>query len=233
MGKTNAAIAAFNRGIVSPLALGRVDLERLRLAAETCVNWLPQVLGPMSLRPGLGYVGATKNNAAARCAPFVAATADAQMLVFSDDVMRVLKNDAYVMRPSVSTAVTNGDMGSGTGWSTTLTGGATANFNINGNLEMNCVNRGGKAVVGQTVTVSGANQNVAHGLRVVVSRGPVTFRVGTAGGDDSYVRTTTLRTGTHSLAFTPSGNFHLEIEINDDTYRYVDSVTVEAAGTLE
>jgi hypothetical protein len=233
MGKTNAAIAAFNRGIVSPLALGRVDLERLRLAAEECVNWLPQVLGPMSLRPGLGYIGATKNNAIARCAPFVAATADAQMLVFTDTTMRVLKNDAYVTRPPVTTSVTNGDMSGGGGWSTTLSGGATATFNVNGSLELNCPNRGGKAVVGQTVTVIGANQNIPHALRVVVARGPVTCRVGTASGDDSYVRTTTLRTGTHSLAFTPTGNFHVELETSDDTYRYVDSVQVEAAGTLE
>jgi hypothetical protein len=52
MGRTNASLLAFNRGEVAKLALARVDLERMRLSAETQVNWMPTVLGPMMLRPG-------------------------------------------------------------------------------------------------------------------------------------------------------------------------------------
>jgi hypothetical protein len=234
MPRTNALISAFNRGLVSPLALARVDLDRLRLAAESSVNWLPQVLGPMSLRPGLGYIAATKSNAVCKPIPFVAATTDAQALLLTNIVMRVLKNDALITRPSVSSAVTNGGMTSGTGWTVTATGDATATFNVTGtNLELNCPSLGGKVTVGQTVTVAAPDQNVVHALRVIVTRGPVTFRVGPTSGTDTYVKTTALQTGEHSLAFTPTGNFYLEMENSDDTYRYIDSVQVEGSGTLE
>ncbi|MCW5747734.1 MAG: hypothetical protein KIT36_16215 [Alphaproteobacteria bacterium] len=232
MARANVPIAAFNRGIVSPLALARIDLERLRLCAETCVNWMPQVLGPMSLRPGLGYVAATRDNAACKPIPFVAATTDAQMLLMTGQTMRVLKNDALVSRPSVATVVTNGDMSSATGWAATGLGGATASWG-SGLVELHCPNRGGKITIGRSVGVALADRNVLHAVRVVVVRGPVTFRVGTASGDDSYVRTTTLRTGTHSLAFTPVGDFYVEAESDAEVRRYIDSIQVEAGGILE
>lgn len=232
MPRANAPIGAFNRGIVSPLALARVDLERLRLCAETCVNWLPQVLGPMSLRPGLGYIATTEGNQVCQPAPFVARTNDAQMLLFTDQIMRVLDDDVLVTVPSVSTTVTNGDFSSLTGWTTTSTAGATA-ASTGGQLELNCPNRGGRIVVGRSVTVAAGDQNVKHYLRVTVVRGPVTFRIGTAAGDDSYQKTTTLPTGTHKLGFTPTGNFYVEVESTSETYRYVEEVVVESAGTLE
>jgi hypothetical protein len=53
---------SFNRGLVSPLALARIDLKRLALSADISTNWMPRTLGPMMLRPGLGYVLETRND---------------------------------------------------------------------------------------------------------------------------------------------------------------------------
>lgn len=223
------------RGIVSQSALARVDLERLRLCAEEMTNWMPETLGPMSLRPGLGYLGSTKSDAQAKTIPFINATNDTALLEMTNATMRVWVGDELVSRPSVSSTVTNGDMSSGTGWTTTSSGGGTATFGAlgGGQLKLACPNRGGKIVVGRSVTVSSGDQNVLHAVRVVVTRGPITFRIGTISGDDSYVTTTTLRTGTHSLAFTPSGNFYVEMASDYEAERYIDSVQVESAGVME
>jgi hypothetical protein len=69
MARENALQFAMNRGEVSRLALGRVDNDRVRVSAETMVNWLPKTLGPMTIRLGLGYLGATRSNLFARPAP--------------------------------------------------------------------------------------------------------------------------------------------------------------------
>lgn len=225
-------VSSFNRGLVSALALGRIDLERLRMCAETCLNWMPHVLGPMSLRPGLAYIDTTKNNAVAKTIPFIAATTDAVMLVLTDSVMRVMKDDAYITRPSVSTTVTNGDMSSSTGWTVTSSGDATGTF-AGGLLTLACPSRGGFVTVGRSVTVAGGDQNVVHELKIIVTRGPLTFRCGTASGDDSYVTRTELRTGEHHLAFTPTGNFYVEFESDTEAERIVDSCQVSASGVME
>ena len=62
---------AFNRGLISPLALARVDLKRSALSAEEQTNWMPRTLGSMMLRAGWQYIGSTASNAAARYIEFV------------------------------------------------------------------------------------------------------------------------------------------------------------------
>ena len=67
MSRQNLAFLAFNRGIISALALARIDLKRMALSAAMMVNWMARTLGSMMLRPGLGYLGSTYTNSAARC----------------------------------------------------------------------------------------------------------------------------------------------------------------------
>jgi hypothetical protein len=50
-------LLAFNRGVISRLALARLDLKRPKLSAEEQTNWMARSLGPMSLRPGLKFLG--------------------------------------------------------------------------------------------------------------------------------------------------------------------------------
>jgi hypothetical protein len=63
--RTEVAKLAFNRGLVSRLGLARADIKRLQLAAETQTNFDSRVLGAMSLRPGWGYLGSSRNDAKA------------------------------------------------------------------------------------------------------------------------------------------------------------------------
>lgn len=108
MASMSESILAFNRGLISRLGLARSDVKRLALAATTMTNWIPRVLGSMSIRPGLGYIGATKSNLAERMVPFKFSVSDTAMLEFTNLVMRVWIDDALLARAAVSSAVSNG-----------------------------------------------------------------------------------------------------------------------------
>lgn len=233
MARVNAALLALNRGEISRHAMARVDLEKLRLSAETQVNYLPLVLGPMMLRPGTGYLGSVRNNAEATIRPFVFDNNDTAILEFTNQVMRVWINDALVSRVTVSTTVTNGDFSSGTGWTLTATAGCSATIS-GGVLTLTTSARGGLTTCSRSVTVAGGDLNKEHGLRIVVTRGPVTFFAGSTSGGSQYIGRTTLDTGTHSLVLTPTSSpFYVQFESNDRRAKIVDSIQIDSNGVLE
>jgi len=138
-------------------------------------------------------------------------------------------DDALVTRPAVSSAITNGNFSSATGWTNGSTDGATATV-VNGFLRLEAIGRGGLALFKQQVTT--ATPGVEHALRIVVNRGPVTFRCGSTDGGDEYIGETELKTGVHSLAFTPSGSYWVQLQSDHRQEILVDSINVEAAGVL-
>lgn len=201
------------------------------MAAEEMTNWVPRVMGSMSLRPGWKYISSTRSNAVAKLFPFIFASDDTAQLEITSDVMRVRIDDELIARPSVSAAVTNGSFTSDvTGWTDSDEAGATSQWQAGGYLALQG-NGTNAAIRDQQVTVS--NTGTEHALRIVIARGPVLLRVGSTSGDDDYISETTLGTGIHSLALTPSGNFHIRLFNRREFNALVDSVTVEAAGTME
>jgi hypothetical protein len=120
---------ALNGGEVSPLALGRVDLSRMRISGETYLNVIPRVIGPIQARAGFAYLGTTDGSGIARNIPFIFSATDTAKVELSDQKIRVWVDDALISRNSVSTVVTNGDFDSSTGWTLTTTGTGVANIN--------------------------------------------------------------------------------------------------------
>jgi hypothetical protein len=221
---------SFNRGIVSTLAGARMDLERLRIAASRMTNWMPRVLGPMMLRPGLGYINALRANERGIGIPFVFSTTDAAEIELTDEYLRVVVDDVVITRPAVTAAVTNGTFGADvTGWTDSDEGAATSVWATGGYLSLTG-NGADAAIRDQQVTVNQAGTE--HALRVIVERGPVTLRVGATAGADDYIGETSLGTGSHSLAFTPTGNFHIRLMNRRRGAALVDSITVEASGDM-
>lgn len=232
MAKQETLLYAFNRGIVSPLALARVDLKRLALSAATQINWMPRVMGSMMMRPGLQYIGATASNAASRDIPFIRSSTEQAALEFTANLMRVWVDDVLITRPTVTSAVSNGNFDSNlTGWTDNDDSGGTSDWVAGGYMGLTG-NGTAAAIRDQTVTVAAGSQNVEHALRVVIYRGPVTIRVGTSTSDDSYVAETELQTGDHSLAFTPTGDFNIRFKSTLKRQVLVDSCNVEAAGVM-
>lgn len=222
---------AFNRGVMSTLGLARIDIDRMGMSAEIQTNFMPRVLGSMMLRPGMKYIGSNANDAACRMIPFVFAEDDYALLEVTDSNTRVWIDDAVVTRPAVTSAVANGTFDSAlTSWTDNDEAGATSSWATGGYMALlgDDTNR---AIRSQEVTT--VETGVEHALRVVVARGIVVIRVGSTAGDDDYISSTSLGAGTHSLAFTPTGNFFIEISSVLSYTVLLDSITVESSGVME
>lgn len=204
MGKVNALTHLFSAGEVSRAALNRVDKEIIRLHAERQENIVPHSIGKAGMRPGFQFLDEALGNVQPRLVPFVKGVDDTALLELTNGALRVRVDDEIVSRDAVTATVTNGDFSSATGWTTAVTGAATATIS-GGMLTLAAPARGGKATCSQEVTVADADIGQEHALRINVTDGPVTLRVGGLAGGDEYIEETSLSTGEHSLAFTPTG----------------------------
>lgn len=231
MGRIRVYHHSFNTGVQDKTALARTDLERMRLAAEVQTNMMPMATGPGFMRPGLEYLSSTDGNSITRLKEFVFGATDAALMEFANQSLRIRNSDVLITRPAVTAAVTNGNFSSGAGWTLSATDGATATVS-GGFLNLTAGARGSRASATQTVAVN--QQGVEHALRVVVDRGPITFRCGSSSGGDEYIAETTLLTGEHSLSFTPTtANFYIQFLSEDRNLKRVNSITVEGAGVME
>lgn len=231
MAETQALLAALNAGEISRLALARVDLAKLRIACEQQSNWLPHVLGPSMMRPGLWYTGAsTASHAAGWLGEFYFDESTKVLLVATANGLQFFFNDAYLTRPAVTAAVTNGNFDTDlTGWTDSDEAGATSSWIAGGALSLAGTGTN-YAYRDQQVTVN--EVGVEHALRVIIDGGTVVLKVGTAAGDTTYLDVT-LAAGTYSLAFTPGGaSFWIRLGANTTYASRVNSINVEGAGAV-
>lgn len=231
MAEELAPIAVFNRGIVDPRALGRIDIKRVALAAEIQTNWMPRELGSMTMRPGLEYVGGTNGNAEAVHIPFDRALEDRAIIEITDSVMRVRVDDAIIQRNSVGTSISNGTFDSDlTSWTDADESGATSQWVTGGYLGLTGT-KFNSAIRRQQVTVAHADIGVQHGIKVKIARGMVKFRVGQSSGGFEYFEIS-LREGEYSLAVTPETDLFLEFLAETEYESLVDSVAIESSGDM-
>lgn len=232
MTATNTALAFFNRGLVDKRALGRVDVKRVAVSAEEFVNFMPRSLGSMSFRPGLEYIDSTYSNSEAKHIPFIYSIDDTAIIEITDQIMRVRVDEQVIQRASVSTAITNGNFTSDiSGWTDADESGATSAFATGGYASL-IGTRFNAAILRQEVTVLAADRNVKHALNINVNRAKVTIKVGSSAGTDDYIPETQLGAGIHSLAFTPTGNFHIDLLNRSQAAAYVDSINVASSGDM-
>lgn len=233
MPKETSATLAFNRGVLSALGLARVDLARYRMAAASMVNWMARVLGSMMLRPGWAYFGNTAGNNQAKAIPFIFGATDTARIEITPNLARVWVNDALVTRLAVGTTVTNGTFATNlAGWTNSSEAGAAVSW-VSASQVAFVGTSSNNAILDQQVAVAPADQNTRQALRIVVSRGPLTFRCGTSIGDDSIINETVLNPGTHSLALTPgAASFWIRFQSSNQAATVLASCTIEGAGVL-
>lgn len=237
MAKANVAFVSFNRGLVSRLGLARGDVKRIAMSAEVMTNWKPRVLGSMMIRPGTGYLFGTQGNNPARYLAFIYAINDVALIELTALIMRVVINDVLLTRVAVGSAVTNGTFaGNIAGWTDGSDVGATppAYALVAGVNTLQLASNGtARSIAYQNVVVAVADQGKEHALRIVVNNGPISLKIGTAVGDDSYVNQTTIDTGTHSIAFTPTGA-QITVQFASTLIRTtrVSNCTIEGAGIV-
>jgi hypothetical protein len=201
MARQQILLASLNRGEVSLLALARTDIEKLRLSAQSQINFLPRVLGPAMLRPGTNYIGDVLDNAPCKVLPFVAAFSDTALLEMTANIMRIWVDDELVTRAAVATTIPNF---SGA-WTLATTGTAVATAS-GGVLEFSSVNFSAVATATYALSVAAPDQQTEHALRFTVTGGPVLFSIGSVAGlADIFVedQPQTLDNGVYSMAFTP------------------------------
>jgi hypothetical protein len=164
MTKANVPFLSFNRGLISPKALARVDIEKLRLAAEEYTNWLPKTTGAMTIRPGTKWLGSSLRDTGAEYLEFVASTDDVALIELTHEKMRVwLGTDAHNVsllgRPLVDTTLTLSD----TGWADTSTGGAVATSSSLSSLVDVIPTMTASATSGVTITALSENVTTSAG----------------------------------------------------------------------
>lgn len=228
----NAVLATFNRGLVDSTALARIDVSRIALAAETQTNWMSRALGSMGLRPATEYVDSTLNGAQAVHIPFVFANDDTAIIEITENTMRVRYDEQIVTRNSVSSTITNGSFTSDvSGWTDADETGATSQFATGGYLSLAGTDFNA-AIRRQTVTVIAADRNVQHGIKIIIKRGAPSIRIGSSAGTSDYVSETVLAVGEHSFAFTPAGDFYIDLLNRTQWAALVDSIAIESAGDM-
>lgn len=233
MARPLLSLLAFNRGLISRIGIARVDLKRLALSAQVMVNWMPRVLGSMMLRPGMGFIGQTLSNNAARFLPFIFASNDTALIELTNSTMRVWVNDALVTRASVASAVLNGNFAANlNSWTDNDDAGGTSTWAAPNYMQLTG-NGTARAIRDQQVNVGSLDQGIEHALRIVIARGPVMLRVGSTLGGDNYIKETLLQTGTHSLAFTPGATFFIRFFSNRVPVVWVSQCTVEGPGVMQ
>lgn len=222
---------AFNRGIVSRLGLARSDIKRVVMSAQLSDNFMPRVLGSMSIRPGLRFIGPTLNHASPRFLPFVFSTDDTALIEITDLAVRVWVNDAPIEREFVTAGVVNSDFTADlSSWTDADEAGGNSSWVSGGYMGL----RGdgtSHAVRRQLVVCN--EPGIEHALNIAIHRGPVDFRVGSTAGGDEYFSETTLATGAHSLAFTPTSSFYVEFRSALKRLVMVDSCAIAASGIIQ
>lgn len=229
--KGNVELVAFNRGLISRLALARVDLKRTALSAEIQKNWMPRALGSMMLRPGLEYINSTDGNNFARTLPFIFSSTDTAQIELTASTMRVVVDDELVTRPAVTAAISNGTFNTDlTGWTDADEVGGVSSWATGGYMSL--VGNGTAAAIRrQEITVN--ETSTLHALRIIVTRGPITLRVGASAGAADYIRDASLGVGTHSITLTPTGNFHIQLSNRTENAALIDSIQIESSGVME
>lgn len=230
--KDNPTLFTFNRGIVSQLALSRLDISRVAFSAEIQNNFIPRVLGPMTFRPGFGFLDECDDDGA--FIPFVYSSDDTAVLELTPNKLRIWdQGTSLVSRDGVTATVANSDFATDlSSWvdadevSTTSQWVSPGYMQLQGNGSSSARRR-------QTITPNAGEENDVHSIKVTVVQGPVIIRVGSTAGDDDVFTQAVLRTGTHSLAFTPGGAFTLEFSSALKHPVWVSEVSMESSGIVE
>lgn len=229
--KQLASLFSFNRGLISPLALARTDLDRVKISAEIMTNWMPRNLGSMMLRVGSGYIGGIASNNAEKTIPFIFSQTDTALIEITDVLMRVWVSDALTTRTAVTSAVANGAFDSDlTSWTDKDEGGTAASTWATGGY-LQLVGDGTNAAVREQ-EVTTVETSTEHALDIVIQRGQVVLRVGSTTLEDDYINEAVLGTGSHSVTFTPTGDFFIQFQNREKREVLVDSCDVGSSGVM-
>lgn len=221
----NSIVNKFNRGEIGSDSVARDDIARVKNSAALMTNFLPKRIGPMSYRPGLQWK--LEEPGETYTVPFVKRIDDKAILLFSNNELRIVVDDAVITRTTVASTITNPSFTSNiTGW-TTADGVGSSSVWAAGYASLTGAGSTSANIYQTIVTTA-----VPHALRVVIAEAPARIRIGTTGVNSSDIFDATLDPGTHSLLFTPSANATVTVTNSDNIRTLIDSISFETTGQL-
>lgn len=228
MAKEKTPLLRFNGGEVGKDIDPLVDLEKYPAAASIMENWLATVQGEMHMRGGLGWCSSVSDAGRAMLYPFVFSASQRYGARFTSGRLRILQDGDVIIRPTVATVIQNGNFSSLSGWTNISVSPSTATA-PSGLLRL-YANGTSQAGIKRQITI--ATADVEHAINLVVTRGPVKLRVGSAEGGIDLLNVD-ARTGFHSLAFTPTtSTVWIEIVSTDRAIRNVESIAIAPSGDM-
>ena len=98
MAKASPIQSSFNAGELSAKLKGRIDLQKYRSGCEILENFIPQIYGPATKRPGTRFIREVKNSAnKVKLIPFEYSTEQAYILEFGNQYIRFYANGGIVL----------------------------------------------------------------------------------------------------------------------------------------
>ncbi|MEO2140939.1 MAG: hypothetical protein ABGX63_02030 [bacterium] len=97
MSKVSPIQGNFNGGEISPLLLGRPDIDKYKTGLKTCLNFVPLVQGPIERRPGTKFIVEVKTSSlATRVVRFEFSTTQAYILEVGNLYMRFIRDNGQI-----------------------------------------------------------------------------------------------------------------------------------------
>ncbi len=198
----------FNQGEVSPRALERHDVERLRNASTKMVNWMPGRLGNMRTRPGtlrLSRDGQRQTEEESYFIPFFAGLDNKALIEARSDGVRFWVDDEVVKRETYTGAST------GLPFTEVLVGNGeefdekTVSFNVSEGSEVP--------------------------LRITITEAPCRFHIGTTQNITEYLDAR-LGVGMHELLIINTSNNLTITARNLNHYQTIAKVEIAPAGEV-
>lgn len=235
---TDRTLTKFNRGEVDENFLARDDVERIVDTSAQMENMLPIRLGPMQYRPGMEHLGTAQTAASTLTVPFLVSGNKSVELEFfqtsanpSVEGFRVWNDGVLLVRTGTANTIANGTFDTDlTDWTDGDSGSGVSAWATGGYMSLKGDGAGGYGRRSQDLTVTAAAKRT---IRITIARGPVEVLLGTAGADSGNIFSGVLKTGIHSLTFTPAATPVTITLRTDKAYAsLVDGVEYEAAGTF-
>ena len=197
----------FNRGVVSETVFAREDVVRINNSCELMTNFLPKRLGPMVYRPGSEFLDTV--NTAARMMPFVFGIDDVVLMVWDNDGIRFMQNGVFLAVEGTP-SIPNGTFSNLTSWTVNDDAGASSIASAFSLKQTGTANG-----IAQVYTTLTCTANVWNYYKFDVWEGPITVKIGAAGGEGRYF-TDRLESGEHWIGFNPANNTGPVMTIEND-----------------
>jgi hypothetical protein len=220
----------FNAGEFSELLDARSDFAKFSAAVAQLENWLPQIHGGATRRPGTRYVAEIKDSSKkGRLIPFEFSTEQAYIIELGEKALRFFRNSGQLNSEDTDASIANGAFGSDiTSWTARNSGtGSIAWDGTNLVMDITSAAAGNEGRAYQAVTIGASFQANLHVLKFRVFLGELKLRIGTTVGGEEILVATTMKKGWHCQEFTPNaGTIYIEFESAESTSSSLDDVSL-------